>query len=194
MCAIANPDQTGPSCISYNISMTDENNEMPPIVDEEVDTETNETTEPKKIEPPAEFVASPSGRAVKWDSGSRPGKWATIGCGLGLVVLIASLFAGSSMLRKTVWAGFAGTGQRLVSNLPGDLPPGERMRLTRNLERFTAQVKAQDDPYESMGGFQRLARAAMEDQRVTHEEVEEINIYLESQLPDSRHDVPYSVP
>jgi hypothetical protein len=182
------------SRISYNISMTDKNNEMPPIVDGETDAETNEATEPKQVVLPAEFVATPTGRAVKWDSGSRPGKWATIGCGLGLVVLIAALFAGSSMLKKTVWAGFAGTSNRLVANLPGDLAPGERMRLTRNLGRFTAQAKLENDSYEAMGEFQRLARGAMEDNRITAEEVEEINVFLESQLPDSKYDVPYSMP
>ena len=168
--------------------MTDENNtKLPP---EEVDVVEEE--KPAPVELPAEFIESPSGRAVKWDSGGRPGKWTTIGCGLGLLVLIAALFAGSSLLKKTVWAGFSGTGNRLVSNLPADLPPGERMRLTRNLDRFTAQVKQQDDPYEAMGEFQRLARTAMEDQRITQDEVEELNEFLEAHLPlDS---VPFSMP
>jgi hypothetical protein len=176
--------------VPYNTIMTEENNTKQPPEEVEV----IEEEKPVSAELPPEFVAAPSGRAVKWDSGSRPGKWTTIGCGLGLLVLIAALFAGSSMLRKTVWAGFSGTGQRLVANLPGDLAPGERMRLTRNLDRFTAQVKLQDDPYEAMGEFQRLARAAMEDQRITREEVEKINVFLESQLPDRKHDVPFSMP
>ncbi len=176
----------------YNGAVIDDNNEKP-IVDGGIDAEVNQATEPERVELPAEFVAMKAGQAVKWDSGSRPGKWTTIGCGLGLVVLIAALFAGSSMLKKTVWAGFSGTGQRLVANLPGDLEPGERMRLTRNLDRFAAQVKLQDDPYEAMGEFQRLAREALEDHRITHEEVEEINIFLESQLP-GKYDVPFSMP
>lgn len=174
--------------------MTDENSEELPLVDGDADLEVDETPKSTPAELPAEFVAMKAGRAVKWDSGGRPGKWTTIGCGLGLLVLVAALFAGSSMLKKTVWAGFSGTGQRLVANLPGDLEPGERMRLTRNLDRFTAQVKLQDDPYEAMGEFQRLARGAMEDQRITYEEVEEINIFLESQLPDGKYDVPFSMP
>ena len=109
-------------------------------------------------------------------------------------MLISALFAGSSLLRKTVWAGFSGTGSRLVANLPGDLPPGERMRLTRNLDRFTAQVKTQEDPYEVMGEFQRLARKAMEDRVIGHDEVEELNVFLEQYLAESTGSVPYSMP
>lgn len=130
-----------------------------------------------------------------WQSSSGPGRrWATIGCVIGIVLLIAALFAGSSLLRKTVWAGFAGSGQRLVAHLPGDLPPGQRMRLTRNLERFNALVKQQEDPYEAMGGFQKLVRAAFEDQQVSRDEVEQINLFLEQQLAAGGLDVPYSMP
>jgi hypothetical protein len=173
--------------------MTEENSDkLLPAEGEAKGTE----QQPAKVELPAEFVAAQAQRAAKaptWDRDPRPGKWTTIGCGIGLVLLIAALFAGSSLLRKTVWAGFVGTGNRLIANLPGDLPPGERMRLTRNLDRFTTQVKQQDDPYEAMGEFQKLARKAMEDRLITHEEVEEINVFLESHLPN--HDaVPYSMP
>jgi len=147
-----------------------------------------------KPELPAEFVATRAVKAAEWDSGSRPGKWSTIGCGLGIVILISALFAGSSLLRKTVWAGYSGTKARLVANLPGDLAPGERMRLTRNLDRFTAQVQQQEDPYEVMGEFQRLARKAMEDRVISRDEVEEINLFLEEYLAESIGRVPYSMP
>jgi len=172
--------------------MNEENNEkLPPV---EGDVESPAPEKPEKVELPAEFVAARAVQASKWDSTGRPGKWTTIGCGLGIVVLISALFAGSSMLRKTVWAGFSGTGSRLVANLPGDLAPGERMRLTRNLDRFTAMVKQQEDPFEIMGEFQRLARKAMEDRVVSHDEVEEINLFLEEQLDEATGSVPYSMP
>jgi hypothetical protein len=172
--------------------MTEEHKEQLPPVEGDAERPVPDPSE--KPELPAEFVAARASQATKttWGSDSRPGKWSTIGCGLGIVVLISALFAGSSLLRKTVWAGFSGTGSRLVANLPGDLPPGERMRLTRNLDRFTAQVKTQEDPYEVMGEFQRLAREAMEDRAISHDEVEEINLFLEAQLPHG--DVPYSMP
>ena len=171
--------------------MNTDNDETIPV---EGDVESPAPVKPDKVELPAEFVAARVAQSSKWDSGGRPGKWSTIGCGLGIVVLISALFAGSSLLRKTVWSGFSGTGSRLVANLPGDLAPGERMRLTRNLDRFTAQVQRQEDPYEAMGEFQRLARKAMEDRVISHDEVEEINLFLEEQLAESTGSVPYSMP
>lgn len=179
---------------SYNGRMNEENNEkLPPV---EGDVESPAPVKPEKVELPAEFIAARASQATKtsWDSSSRPGKWSTIGCGLGIVVLVSALFAGSSLLRKTVWAGYSGTGARLVANLPGDLPPGERMRLTRNIDRFTAMIKLQKDPYEAMGEYQRLAREAMEDHVISRDEVEEINLYLEEQLDEATGSVPYSMP
>jgi hypothetical protein len=137
-----------------------------------------------------------AGRADKpaWKTGSATGRWATIGCGLGIVVLIAALFTGSTLMRKTVWAGFAGASQRVMGFLAGDLQPAERMRLKRNLDAFSAHLRNQDDPFPAMGEFQRLARTALEDRLVTRDEVEEINVFLEGQLAGSALAVPYSMP
>lgn len=201
------PSCFGARTISYNIPMNEEENEeLAPaeeVAEEPVEAAAEETPskpaeEQKEARPemPPEFVAAQASQATKtkWDSGPRPGRWSTIGCGLGIVVLIAALFVGSSLLRKTVWAGFAGTCNRIEANLPLDLPPGERMRLTRNIDRFTALIKHQDDPYEAMGEFQQLARKAIEDRVVDRDEVEEINLFLERKLAESTGGVPYSMP
>jgi len=129
-----------------------------------------------------------------WKSGSGPGRWATIGCGLGIVVLIAALFTGSTLMRKTVWAGYAGASQRVMAYVAGDVQPAERMRLKRNLDAFSVYLRNHDDPFPIMGEFQRLAREALEDRSVDLDEVEEFNLFLETQLAETGLAVPYSMP
>jgi len=143
---------------------------------------------------PPELLMPTRSKSPKWQSGGKPGRWTTIGCGLGIVMLLATLFAGSNLLKRTVWSGYAGTRNRIVNNLPGDLPPGERMRLTRNLDRFSAQLRIHDDPYPIMGEFQKLARVVFEDRVITRDEVGQLNVFLEEHLPGGPSDVPYSMP
>jgi len=166
--------------------------------DEKVPVEAEPNAPPESPSPPPdpapELLAAARAEKAAWKSGSNLGRWATIGCGLGIVVLIAALFAGSSLMRKTVWTGFAGTSRRVVTNLPGDLPPGERMRLTGNLDAFAAYLKDQDEPFPIMGEFQDLARQVLEDRLISRDEVEELNVFLEAQLGSGSRDVPYSMP
>ncbi len=140
----------------YNNGMDTEKDETTPV---EADEETSPA--PAKPTPSLSPELLAAGRADKaaWKSGKGPGRWATIGCGLGIVVLIAALFTGSTLMRKTVWAGFAGTSQRVMAYVAGDVQPAERMRLKRNLDAFSAHLRNQDDPFPVMGEFQRLARA-----------------------------------
>jgi len=171
-----------------------------------MDTEKDETTPVEADEETSPAPAKPTvslspelmvaGRAEKpaWKTGSAPGRWATIGCGLGIVVLIAALFTGSTLMRKTVWAGYAGASQRVMAYVAGDVQPAERMRLKRNLDAFSAHLRKQDDPFPVMGEFQRLAREALEDRLVTRDEAEELNLFLEVQLAGSALAVPYSMP
>jgi len=141
-----------------------------------------------------ELLAAARADKAAWKSGRGPRRWATIGCGLGIVVLIGALFAGSSLVRKTVWASYAGANRRLMANLPGDLPPADRMRLKTNLERFAAHMQGLDDPFPVMGEFQGLVRDAFEDQLITRDEVEELNSFLESKVNEGALAVPYSMP
>jgi hypothetical protein len=167
------------------------------VNDENNEIEQNEVEEPKAAPEPSlspELLLPKRSRGTTWQSGGKPGRWATIGCGLGIVILLATLFAGSNLLKKTVWSGYAGARNRIVNNLPGNLPPGERMRLTRNLDRFTTQLEVQKDPYPIMGEFQKLAREVFEDRVISREEVEQLNVFLESHLPGGPDDVPYSMP
>jgi len=170
--------------------MNTENDETTPV---ETGTDGAPTPKPKPTVSP-ELMAA--GRADKpaWKTGSAPGRWATIGCGLGIVVLIAALFTGSTLMRKTVWAGYAGASQRVMAYVAGDVQPAERMRLKRNLDAFSVHLKKQDDPFPIMGEFQRLAREALEDRLVTRDEVDEFNLFVEAQLAGTALAVPYSMP
>jgi len=161
-----------------------------------VETDEEPTPAPKPSSPALSPELMAAGRADKdaWKSGSGPGRWATIGCGLGIVVLIAALFAGSTLMRKTVWAGFAGAHQRVVGNLPANLSPGERMRLKDNLGQFTVYLKKHNEPFPLMGEYQALVRKMLEDRLITRDEVEELNLFLESKLTEGAPGVPYSMP
>jgi hypothetical protein len=177
--------------IPYNIVMSTENDKAVPIEAEQSASPLPESP-PPSLSP--ELLAVGRGEKPAWKSGGNLGRWATIGCGLGIVVLVAALFAGSSLMRKTVWAGFAGTSRRVVANLPGDLQPGERMRLIGNLDAFAAYLKDQHEPFPIMGEFQDLARKMLEDRLISRDEVEELNVFLEAQLGSGSRDVPYSMP
>ena len=170
-----------------------------------MDTENDETTPVEtgtdgapapKPSPTLSPELMAAGRADKpaWKTGSASGRWATIGCGLGIVVLIAALFTGSTIMRKTVWAGYAGASQRVMAYVAGDVQPAERMRLKRNLDAFSVHLKKQDDPFPVMGEFKRLAREALVDRSVTRGEVEEISLFVEAQLAGTALAVPYSMP
>ncbi len=170
--------------------MNRENDETTPV-----GTETDGALTPKStpILPP-ELLAVGRKEKPAWKTGGVPGRWATIGCGLGIVVLIAALLTGSTLMRRTVWAGFAGASNRLTAYVAGDVQPAERMRLKRNLDAFSVHLRNQDDPFPVMGEFQRLAREAVKDRSVNRDEVEELNLFLEAQLADAALAVPYSMP
>jgi hypothetical protein len=171
--------------------MNTENDDKVPV---EAEPNASRETPSPPPDPAPELLAAARAEKAAWKSGKGPGRWATIGCGLGIVVLIGALFAGSSLMRKTVWASYAGANRRLMANLPGDLPPADRMRLKSNLEHFAAYMKSLDDPFPVMGEYQGLVRGVFEDQQITRGEVDELNSFLESKVDDSALAVPYSMP
>jgi hypothetical protein len=177
--------------------MNTENDDKVPVEAEPNTPPESPSPSPSPSPPPdpaPEFLAAARAEKAAWKSGKGPGRWATIGCGLGIVVLIGALFAGSSVMRKTVWASYVGANRRLMANLPGDLPPSDRILLKTNLEHFAAYMKSLDDPFPVMGEFQGLVRGAFEDQQITRDEVDELNSFLESKVNDGPSAVPYSMP
>jgi len=107
------------------------------------------------------------------------------GCIIGVAVMIAVLMAGTAMTRKTVWANMERGRRAVVRALPPNLPPEQRERTTRNLDRFKTVLEASKDPYPVMGEFMKRVRATLADQRLMADEIEELNLYLEKVIDES---------
>ena len=105
-------------------------------------------------------------------------RWRLYGCAAAFLGLVALLVLGANILRNTVWLGYGSTHQRVVAAL-GNASPPERMRTIRNLNAFTARLRAMDDPYGLMGAFQRHAGEALADGRLDPAELDELNAFLE---------------
>jgi hypothetical protein len=118
----------------------------------------------------------------KWSSGGGLSRWSTLGCGAGVIVLVALLAVGVSLTRKTAWMTFERSQQRLLSAVEQRNEPSERMRTMRNLERFRTQLRIARDPYPMMGEFMRNVQGMLEDGSLGAQEVEEFNSYLESTI------------
>ena len=163
--------------LPYNGAMDE-----PPIIDEP-DSEPT----PAEAPVPPEYIYEPRPQDKEaWKKGSGCGNRIPLyGCIIGAGLLIAALIAGSSMMRRTVWLNMDRGRRAVVQALPADLPSAERARTTRNLEHFHAVLEASKDPYPVMGEFMRRVRAAFVDQRLTTEEVEELNLYLERVIDGS---------
>ena len=114
--------------------------------------------------------------------GASLGRWASFGCVSVLLVLVVLLMFGVNLTRRTVWMGFARAQQRVLDELPRDLSSGERLRIERNLQRLRARAEAAADPMPLIGGFLGQASGALTDDRLTVEEVAELNRFVEEIL------------
>jgi len=154
----------------------------PPIIDEQ-DSERM----PAEAPAPPEYVYEPRPQDKEaWKKGSGCGNRIPLyGCIIGAGLLIAALMAGTSMMRKTVWLNMDRGRRAVVQALPADLPPAERARTTRNLDRFRAVLEASKDPYPVMGEFMKRVRDTFTDRRLTAEDIEELNLYLEQVVEES---------
>jgi len=134
---------------------------------------------------PEIFTMPPPSGKEPWRSGGGCGRAPAYGCVIGIVLLIAALFGGVSLLRKSVWMSMERGRQQVVQGLPFQLAPGERLRTTRNLERFRTVLETSADPYPLIGEFGKRVRAAFEDGRLTVEEIEELNLFIEKVIEES---------
>lgn len=150
--------------------------ERPPTVgDEPLDVEPASPTDSVGRSP----VDVPLVRPTSDDLGAPDWRrWRLYGCAAGFLGLVALLVLGANILRNTVWLGYGATHQRVVSAL-GEASPPERMRTIRNLDAFTARLRAMDEPYGLMGEFQRRAGRALADGRLEPEELDALNDFLE---------------
>ena len=112
-------------------------------------------------------------------------RWATLGCGAAVVVLVALLAVGVGLTRRTAWMAFERSQQRLMAAVEQRNQPAERLRTSRNLERFKVQLQLTRDPYPLMGEFMRRVQEDLGDGGLSADEVEELNRFLESHLPSA---------
>ncbi len=156
----------------------------PPIIDE---PDAGVTPADADAPVPPELVfETPAKGKESWRGGSGCGSRLPLyGCIVGVALLIAALMAGTSMMRRTVWLNMERGRRAVVQALPADLPPAERVRTTRNLERFRAVLEASKDPFPVMGEFMKRVRAILGDGRLTAEEVGGLNVYLERVIEES---------
>jgi len=122
--------------------------------------------------------------------GANLGRWASFGCVAVLLVLVVLLMFGVNLTRRTVWMSFARAQQRVVERLPRDLPSGERLRTERNLQRLRARSEATADPLPLLGSFLGRVSAALEDDRLTVDEVAELNRFVEETLDGNGGEAP----
>ncbi len=141
---------------------------------------------PANTPPPGVFVVPPSTGNEAWRSGSGCGPRARIYLMIVAVAgLVAILLVGLSVLRRGVWVTIDQGRQAVVQNLPFDLPPAERQRIMKNLDRFRALLEACDDPYPLMGEFMTRVRAVFRDGHLTVDEVGGLNVYIERVIEES---------
>ena len=122
--------------------------------------------------------------------GANLGRWASFGCVAVLLVLVVLLMVGVNMTKRTMWMSFARAQQRVLEELPRDLPSGERLRTERNLQRLRARNEASADPLPVIGAFLGQVSGALEDDRLTADEVAELNRFMEGVLDASGGDAP----
>ena len=121
--------------------------------------------------------------------GANLGRWATFGCVAVMLVLVVLLMVGVNMTKRTVWMSFARAQQRVLEELPRDLPSGERLRTERNLQRLRARSEASADPLPVIGSFLGKVSAALDDDRLMADEVAELNRFVEEILDDGGGEV-----
>ncbi len=165
----------------YNVRMSDQ-----PIDDEVVEEKpTDEEARPK---PPADgpvFAPAATGKEAWRGNPGCGGRVPLYGCGIGLLLLIGVLIAGTSMMKSTVWVNFERSRSAVINGLPRGLPQQEANRTRKNLDHFRAMLERVDDPYPMMGEFVTRVREIFTDGRIEDEELELLNLILEKWIEES---------
>ena len=164
----------------------------PPIID---DPEAEEPQAPTEVEeapktgapapPEVVFEGLATGKEPWRGGGGCSNRLPLYGCLIGLLIVIGVLFAGTSMMRRTVWINMDRGRRALIQQLPRDLPAAERQRTIENLRRFRTVLDATKDPYPEMGEFMNRVRAVLNDGRLSSDEIGGLNVYLERVIEGS---------
>lgn len=105
-------------------------------------------------------------------------RWVVYFGAAGVLILVVFLFATARFMERSLVSLALRARQRVLNRLPPDLPPAERARTERNLERLEARL-TQADRGPLLGEFLAQVTTALEDQRLTAAEVEQINRVLD---------------
>ena len=147
-------------------------------------------TRPKPAVDVSRLPSLPTHPRAQGMPGTNIGRWATFGCIAVMLVLVVLLVIGVNLTKRTVWMAYARAQQRIVENLPKELPPGERLRIERNLQQFRARLNMTAEPMPLIGQFLGEVTAAFEDDRLTMEEVEGFNRFIEDPLDSAGVETP----
>lgn len=108
----------------------------------------------------------------------------TVGCGCGLLILIAAIVTAYLSLRQRVWSSYEAVRQGVERSILVEVGPEEKQRLVGNLRRFDRLIENADDPYPAIGRFVAAGREALADFVVEPEEAERLNRLLEEELAE----------
>lgn len=174
--------------LPYNASVADDDSRGPDAGAQppsETAAQRHETPAPAESEGVTVPILRSSTRDRSWQGGGGLSRWATLGCGAAVVVLVALLAVGVGLTRRTAWMAFDRSQQRLMAAVEQRNQPAERLRTSRNIERFKAQLRVARDPYPLMGEFMKRVQEDLGDGTLDAAEVEEFNRFLESHLPSA---------
>jgi len=130
----------------------------------------------------SKLPSMPPAGSKAWQGGRKSDRLRGVGCGCGLVILIAAIVTAYLGLRQKVWSSLAEVRQGIERSILTEVGPDEKQRLLNNLERFETVVAAGDDPYPAIGRFVAVGREALADFVVEPEEAERLNQLLEEEL------------
>ncbi len=126
----------------------------------------------------------PPAGSKAWRGSPRSGRLRGVGCGCGLLILIAAIVTAYLGLRQRVWSSYDEVREGLKLSILTEVGPEEKQRLLDNLELYERMIAESDDPFPSIGRFVGVARKALADFVVEPDEAEELNRLLEEELAE----------
>jgi len=126
----------------------------------------------------------PPAGSKAWRGASGSGRWRFVGCGCGLLILIAAIVTAYMGLRQKVWSSYDKVREGLKKSILAEVGPEEKQRLLGNIADFEMMVAESNDPFPSIGRFVGVGRKALADFVVEPDEADELNRMLEEELAE----------
>jgi hypothetical protein len=132
----------------------------------------------------SKLPALPPGGSKAWLGASSSGRLRFVGCGCGLLILIAAIVTAYLGLRQKVWSSYDEVREGLKHSILTEVGPEEKQRLLDNIANFETMVSEVDDPFPSIGRFVGVGRKALADFVVEPDEAEKLNLMLEEEIAE----------